>query len=322
MGARLIPSGRIVLRLDRPFDELITMRKTTTTLLFLSGLTFAPAVSAHIALTTPPARHPDSEQKFGPCGVQSGDARTTDPAKITTYMAGETITVEWTEIIDHDPAHYRIAFSREGDAFVDPTGFDDIETVYPDLLDGIPDADAGSGHQYSVEVTLPNEPCELCSLQLIQVMHDKPPWGPEGGDDIYYQCADIILLEDPDNPVPVDPDPTDPLPSGDGGAPSGEGTGGSGLPEGTGGASGTGGESGVIGSGGAAETDGIGGTTSTVPPTGGVTQSGSPEDGDSSTDDADEAQAGCSFLANGPRPWFSWLLLAAGFGLGLRRRRS
>lgn len=296
------------------------MRKTTTTLFLLSGLTLAPGAFAHLSLTTPTARHPDSELKYGPCGVGADDVRTTDPAKITTYTAGETITVTWTEYVDHDPSHYRIAFSREGDAFVDPTGFDDTETVYPELLDGIPDADAGSGHEYSVEVTLPNEPCDLCSLQVIQVMHDKPPWGPGGGDDIYYQCADIVLLEDPNNPAPVDPDPTDPdptdpdptdpdpndpdptdpLPAGDGGAPFVGATGG------------------TLGSGGQIGSASDGGTTSVPLPTGGAVESGSP---DADTGE-DSAQGGCSVQAgDAPPPSRFWLVLLAGAGFGFRRRR-
>lgn len=297
------------------------MRTTTTTLLLLTGLTLAPGAFAHLSLTTPVARHPDSELKYGPCGVGASDARTTDPAKITTYTAGETITVTWTEYIDHDPSHYRIAFSKEGDAFEDPTGFDDTETVYPELLDGIPDADAGSGHEYSVEVTLPNEPCDVCSLQVIQVMHDKPPWGPGGGDDIYYQCADIVLIEDPTDPVepdpmdpdptdpdPVDPDPADPVPTdpGSGGAPTADATGG------------------TSGSGGQVGSPAVGGAPAVAPPTGGAADSGSP---DSETDGRNDGeQAGCSLLSGPPNSGGSsplellLLLLGASVGLRLRRR--
>jgi hypothetical protein len=304
------------------------MRKTTTTLLFLCAMTATSVASAHISLTSPPARHPDSEQKFGPCGVESGDARSTDPAKITTYTAGETITVTWTEMIDHDPAHYRIAFSREGDAFADPLGFDDAETVYPELLDGIPDADAGSGQQYSIEVSLPNEPCDLCSLQLIQVMHDKPPWGPEGGDDIYYQCADIVLLEDPNNP-PGDPDPTDP-PTGVGGTPPLEGAGG--TDSGSGGQIVSPGAGGAPAAGGAAA--GTGGTDPAPSASGGTADPGVPgqpgttEDpdggGDGTSSDggtgADEAAGGCNFKPSAARhPLFAALLLT--LVLGARRRR-
>jgi hypothetical protein len=159
--------------------------------------------AAHLWLTDPPARHPADDLKYGPCGVGTPDSRTTDPDLITTYSPGETITLTWIETIDHDPSHFRVAFSEFGDTeFVDPTGYDDIGNDYPIVLDGIADADAGAGHEYQVQVTLPNIQCDSCTLQVIQVMHDKPPWGPGGGDDIYYQCADIVLEGDlVDNPV-------------------------------------------------------------------------------------------------------------------------
>ncbi len=170
--------------------------------------------AAHLRLEAPTPRYDETHLKYGPCGMGPSDARTTDPARITTLPAGSTITVRWVETVDHDPAHYRIMFGPAGQAdLVDPTGYDDTTTVYPELLDGIPDADVDGPHEYSVEVTLPSEPCDACVLQVIQVMHDKQPWGPEGGDDIYYQCADLVLTEPGTEPV------------GSGGAPS-AGTGG------------------------------------------------------------------------------------------------
>jgi hypothetical protein len=58
------------------------------------------------------------------------------------------------------------------------------------LLDGIPDTPGGG--QSSVTVTLPDVECERCTLQVIQVMDDKPPYMVPGND-IYYQCADLVL---------------------------------------------------------------------------------------------------------------------------------
>lgn len=158
-------------------------------------LVSAPA-EAHLRLEAPTPRHDETALKSGPCGLGAGDVRTTDPARVTTLPAGSSLTVRWVETVDHDPAHYRIMFGPAGQTdLVDPTGYDDTVTVYPELLDGIADAAADGEHEYSAEVTLPNEPCDACVLQVIQVMHDKPPWGPEGGDDIYYQCADLRLTE-------------------------------------------------------------------------------------------------------------------------------
>src|SRR5690606_6077325 len=39
--------------------------------------------------------------------------------------------------------------------------------------------------------TLPDIECESCTLQVVQVMYDKKPYGD--GNDLYYQCADIAL---------------------------------------------------------------------------------------------------------------------------------
>lgn len=164
----------------------------------LALLTSLAAVhaSAHLRLEAPAPRYDETHLKYGPCGMGPSDARSTDPARITTLAAGSTITVRWVETVDHDPAHYRIMFGPAGQTdLVDPSGYDDTTTVYPELLDGIPDAEVEGEHTYSAEVTLPSEPCDACVLQVIQVMHDKPPWGPEGGDDIYYQCADLVLTE-------------------------------------------------------------------------------------------------------------------------------
>jgi len=58
------------------------------------------------------------------------------------------------------------------------------------LLDAIPDTP--SGGLSTVSVILPDIECDNCTLQVIQVMADKPPY-TLGGNDLYYQCADIVL---------------------------------------------------------------------------------------------------------------------------------
>ncbi len=62
------------------------------------------------------------------------------------------------------------------------------------LLDGIADM---AGGEYDIDVTLPDIECDNCTLQVIQVMTDKPPYVsgyvPENND-IYYQCADLVLV--------------------------------------------------------------------------------------------------------------------------------
>jgi MYXO-CTERM domain-containing protein len=164
-----------------------------------------PVVVAHIALMSPTARGPD--QKAGPCGL-AGSVR---GPNITTYQPGETITVVWKETIGH-PGHYRISFDADGvDDFGDPAGYTDFNSNPAVLLDDI--TDMGGTGTYSVQVTLPDVTCGNCTLQLIQVMTDKPPWGPGGGNDIYYQCADLVLgtpEPPPDGGVPGTPDAAPP----------------------------------------------------------------------------------------------------------------
>lgn len=149
----------------------------------LAVLTFAaPAARAHITLQQPAPR--EEEQKEGPCG-SAGSKR----GRATTYKPGETITVRWKETIGH-PGHFRISFDPNGESgFVDPKAADDFDTAPTVLVDNIKDK---TGTQvYEQSVTLPDVECEKCTLQLIQVMTDKPPYGD--GNDLYYQCADITL---------------------------------------------------------------------------------------------------------------------------------
>jgi hypothetical protein len=148
----------------------------------------SPAL-AHIHLTAPTSRYVD--QKSGPCGSVT-DARTEN---VTAFLPGQTITVTWDETVNH-PAHYRISFDMDGqDDFADPVTQYDFYTNAAVLLDNIADSDGGS---YSVDVTLPDVECTNCTLQLIQVMYDAAPYGD--GNDLYFQCADLVL--DPNANMP------------------------------------------------------------------------------------------------------------------------
>ena len=121
---------------------------------------------------TTPGRNNNANIKSGPCGV----ARTNTPA---VFKAGETITLQWESTIHHQ-GYFRIAFSPAGDA-----GFDQHV-----LLDNIQEFDNRYTGEYSAQVTLPDEPCDDCTLQMIQVMLDRTP--PTN----YYSCADIQLVAD------------------------------------------------------------------------------------------------------------------------------
>ncbi len=173
-----------------------------------AALSVPVGVSAHLELTEPVSRYGGDVLKYGPCGVRDGE-RTEN---VTVFEPGETIEVRWNEYVDH-PGHYRVAFDADGDDdFVDPATMMEFDSNEAVLLDGIEDG-ARELFEYAVTVTLPDVECERCTLQVIQVMYDKMPYTTPGND-IYYQCADLVLRAaepgsdpDPDPNPPVDPEP-------------------------------------------------------------------------------------------------------------------
>lgn len=137
-------------------------------------------------------------QKSGPCGTTEPGSAATNV--VTTFKAGEEITVEWMETVDH-PGHFRIALASNRAELVDPdlkpaagtcdypAGSVPTEPHGNVLLDNVfPTTTAGGAHMYSQQVKLPNEPCDHCTLQLIQWMTKHPP------SCLYYQCADIKIV--------------------------------------------------------------------------------------------------------------------------------
>jgi MYXO-CTERM domain-containing protein len=168
---------------------------TWAVVLGLAALLGTGTASAHIKLRSPTPRDPNNPLKSAPCGP----AASTRGSSMTMLTSGQKLTVSWDETIQH-PGHYRIAFDSDGQDFPDPMSFTDIAMPNKDLgngvtilLDGIMDkAGAGIGNTpYTAEVTLPDIECTNCTLQLIQVMTDKAPYG--NGDDIYHECANLVL---------------------------------------------------------------------------------------------------------------------------------
>lgn len=177
--------------MDRPsFTRLARLRSVPARPLAAAfalgvGLWAVPA-DAHIALTSPMARYAQEHQKAEPCGHPDNPP---GDGPVATYQAGETITIEIDEFINHS-GHLRVALDPTGtDDFTSPTAFDDFYNSPQVLLDDIPDMQNGGVHM--IEVTLPEEPCDPCTLQVIQVMNDGA-WGP-GLSDLYFQCADIVI---------------------------------------------------------------------------------------------------------------------------------
>ena len=156
-------------------------------LLFIS----APAL-AHIDLIDPAPRS-HSALKAAPCGPLDN----TRSGKPTYFMPGQQVTLKWNETINH-PAHYRVMLDMNGSSFTDPSSFTDVcdpavPTMPMCIADNLADKAGGA---YTYTFTLPNVECANCTIQLIQVMTDKPPYGD--GNDVYHACADIVISTQPD----------------------------------------------------------------------------------------------------------------------------
>jgi uncharacterized protein (TIGR03382 family) len=178
-------------------------------LLVASALLAWPlSASAHIHLLTPQARTDSQtlDQKDQHCGV-AGQTRTN---RVTTYKPGETVMVTWMEPINH-PGWFRIALQPNGDIFPIPPasngqaivmGVAQASNMPTEDLTGMTDAATGTlilkdrvaDGTLMTQITMPNMECANCTLQFIQVMIDKPPYTIDAAsDDIYFNCADIVL---------------------------------------------------------------------------------------------------------------------------------
>jgi hypothetical protein len=169
------------------------MKKTELALGILI-LAASSTAQAHLKVLSHTARHTQSDQKTGPCGKANSQRGT----KVYTYAPGETIPVEIDEYIAH-PGYFRISFDEEGqDDFVSPKTIDPPSLMDNDavLMDGLDMHESGGGKR-SYKVKLPDVECSKCTLQIIQVMLDKPPYDPQDNgafsNDIYYACLDIEL---------------------------------------------------------------------------------------------------------------------------------
>jgi len=156
---------------------------------------------AHIQLLDPPPRTSMLKNR------QCGDPAAPRSATPTMLQPGATITVKWLETIEH-PGHYRISFDNDGtDFFIPPNatattvGMD--PTVMIDLIADVQGNFPPAGRMYTKTITLPNIECTNCTLQLIQLMTDKPPYSTgTTSDDIYFQCADLVLSNSAPPPMP------------------------------------------------------------------------------------------------------------------------
>ncbi len=196
----------------------------------------APAADAHLDIDWPAMA--GANQKAFPCGAIGQEPA---PAQ-HIFRPGQTITIRYTETIGH-PGNFRAAFAPTLADLDAPIGCGDIRPLGPDLgnanmtilSDGlnlspsandaimgcpnrIGDRVATSGVAYTVEITLPNEECADCYLQMTQFMTDKAPLDPDpnltaigqqpitdGGNDLYFRCASVTLTNDPAAVISTDP---------------------------------------------------------------------------------------------------------------------
>jgi uncharacterized protein (TIGR03382 family) len=164
-------------------------------------IVLAPAIaSAHVRITSPTPRT-TAQLKDRHCGL-AGSTR----ANVQTYKPGATVHLVWDEYVAH-PGWFRISFQQNGDVFEVPPPSNGPSSTgasnYPtENLTGKVDATTGSliiadriAHPaLSMDVTLPNVECSNCTLQLTQMMIDKPPYSDDAAsNDIYYACVDLVL---------------------------------------------------------------------------------------------------------------------------------
>ena len=268
------------------------------------GASWSGDAAAHIHLTSPPARYPMDAQKDAPCGA--------DPAAppavvggVTVFQAGETITLTVDEFVGHSGS-LRVAIDPTGtDTFEFPTSYDDLSG--PNILASFDDPGGMSEHQ--LEVKLPDEPCDPCTLQVIQFMED----GSFSNDDFYFQCADIVI-----EGVGGATDGTDSGPSDDtAGSASASATGSGGDDSGDDGAA-TGGTAGNADAGDDGPGDGAGDGADDAADDGGsgaIGTGATDGDGSGSNDDS----GGCSCSSTPVPASAAWMVGL--FGLALVRRR-
>jgi MYXO-CTERM domain-containing protein len=185
----------------------------TTPLLTVLFLCAASTASAHIELDDPLVRHSNGDNgdnaageinKSGPCGL-GGAADVRDPARVTTLLAGSTFTVKLRETIGHT-GRMRVAFAPDGNV---QTDFD--ENVLAELPDPAGGAgNIGDGNKWEIDITVPSEPCDNCTLQAIQAMSGNTvdAVGTPSPTSTYFQCADITIVADEDELLPP-PEDTD-----------------------------------------------------------------------------------------------------------------
>ena len=126
--------------------------------------------------------------------------------RVTRVEAGSTLTLRFEEFVDH-AGRFRVAF--------DPDGAD-MADFNQHILDDRPDPAGTGGTVWEIPVTIPEETCSNCTLQLVQAMEvptDTPIADPAPISS-YYACVDIEIV--PRGTLSGDPGTDDGQPTDDG----------------------------------------------------------------------------------------------------------
>lgn len=195
----------------------MSKRFSFTSSLVALALTAAPSVaSAHTVLVNPEPLTGNDDAKTPSCGCTFDGTGIECPPdfQITQYDPGETITVTWNETVNH-AGDFRITFIAKP-----PSEVTEADVEASSITMTIPDDIAGG--LGDVQLTLPDTPCDECTIQVRQFMEGA-------ADPYYYTCAAVRI-----GAATGEGGAT-----GTGGAPAGSGGGGGG-PAGSGGSTGTG----------------------------------------------------------------------------------
>ncbi len=173
---------------------------------------------AHFKLTEPASLANQNTfgdpQKTEPCGQDDGNPAFVPTNLITTYEAGSTITISFTETVSH-PGHYRVSLAQDmaalpADPAVTPVGNDECGSTpinnnptLPLLADGLLAHTQPLNGPQTMQVQLPaGMTCTNCVLQVTQFMsnHTAPCY--------YHHCATVTITAEPVTPGDAGVNPT------------------------------------------------------------------------------------------------------------------
>jgi hypothetical protein len=171
-------------------------------------LAVSSTAHAHFVLQSPPAYSTQNglglPEKSAPCGQADPGTPVVPTNMITSYHAGDMVTITIMEAVFH-PGHYRVSLAADqaslpkdpaitGDAN-SPCGSAVIQdsSIAGVLVDNmLPHTDPFTTPQ-SFQVALPaGMTCTNCTLQVVEFMSDHPLNNPGGC--FYHHCAQVTVV--------------------------------------------------------------------------------------------------------------------------------